>query len=57
MINKPRKKRKLPSVVLLEDIVVRVLRERLGEEKVDEFRELLYEAPIDVVLDYSNMMK
>ena len=57
LINKPRKKRKIPSVILLEDIVVKVLREKLGEEEVEEFRELLYEAPVDVVLDYSNMIK
>ena len=57
LINKPRKKRKIPSVILLEDMVVKVLREKLGEEKVEEFRELLYEAPLDVVLDYSSMMK
>ena len=55
LINKP--KRKIPSVILLEDMVVKVLREKLGEEKVEEFRELLYEAPLDVVLDYSSMMK
>lgn len=57
LINKPKKKRKIPSVILLEDMVVKVLREKLGEEKVEEFRELLYEAPLDVVLDYSSMMK
>ncbi|MHC1629317.1 MAG: hypothetical protein ACXQTI_10910 [Candidatus Nezhaarchaeales archaeon] len=57
MINKPRKKRKTPSVILLEDMVVKLLRERVDEEKVEEFRELLYEAPLDVVLDYSRMME
>lgn len=55
LINKPN--RKVPSVILLEDMVVKLLREKVGEEKVEEFRELLYEAPLDVVLDYSNIMK
>ena len=32
-------------------------REKVGEEKVEEFRELLYEAPLDVVLGYSRMME
>jgi phosphohistidine phosphatase SixA len=38
-------------------MVVEVLREKLGEEKVEEFRELLYEASLDIILDYSSMMK
>ena len=56
LINKPKKKRKIPLETLLEDMVVKVLREKVGEEKVEQFRELRYEAPLDVVLDYSNMM-
>ncbi len=56
LVNKPKITGK-PSVELIRDIIVKVLRERLGEEKVKEFEELLYEAPLDVVLDYSNMMK
>jgi len=55
LINKPKKKRKIPLSILLENMVARVLRERLGEEKVDEFRELLHEAPLSEVLDYSKM--
>jgi len=57
LVSKPRKKRKFPSIFLLGDMVVKMLREKVGEEGVEEFRELLYEAPLGVVLDYSSMMK
>ena len=45
LINKPKKKRKWPSRTLFENIVVKILREKAGENLVDEFRDLLYETP------------
>lgn len=57
LINKPKKKRKWPPYTLFENIVVKILREKTGENLVDEFRDLLYEAPISEVLDYSSMLK
>jgi len=57
LINKPKKKRKIPTIILLEDMIVNVLRNRMSEKEVEEFRELLHEAPLDVVLDYGSMIK
>jgi len=57
LLNKPREMRRVPSSMLLEDIASKALRQRFGEERVSEFIELLYEAPLDVVLDYSTMLR
>ena len=57
LINKPKKKRKWPSRTLFENMIVKILREKAGENLVDEFRDLLYEAPISEVLNYSSMLK
>jgi len=45
LINKPKKKRKWPSRTLFENMIVKILREKAGENLVDEFRDLLYETP------------
>jgi len=45
LINKPKKKRKWPSRALFENMIVKILRKKAGENLVDEFRDLLYETP------------
>ena len=44
MITKP-KKRKWPSRTLFENMVVKILREKAGENLVDEFRDLRMKPP------------
>lgn len=55
LINKP-KKRVLPFYTLFVNMVVRALRRKACKKLVDEFMDLLYEAPISEVLNYSKML-
>lgn len=55
LLEKPKKK--IPSDTLFLDSIKHNIQKNYGSEKVDEFKELLYEAPLSTVLDYSTMLK
>lgn len=55
LFQKSRKKSKIPSSTFLGNIIMKTLHEKLGDQRVDEFRDLWYNAPRGVVLDYSTM--
>jgi len=57
LIIKPRGKRKIPSFTLFKDMMERVILKRFNKKRVKEFKDLLYKAPLYIVLDYSNMKK
>ena len=57
LIEKPKKRKKISSDNLFLNTIKMVIRNRFGQEKLNEFNDLLKEAPITEVLDYSKMLK
>ena len=57
LMNKPRKQARWPFSILFKMMVIDTLREKMGGKQVEEFRGLIEEAPLNVVLDYSKMIK
>ncbi len=57
LVQKPAGMRRESSCALFERMVGEAIRKKYGRGAINEFMDLLHEAPLSVVLDYSNMLK